>query len=395
MNLTSFSAEVRNVIMISAGVFIAQAVFSSITPFLPSLLLEMGTKSDIALWSSLIYAANFITTGIMAPLWGAISDRYGKKPMMARAGFGMGVAYLLMSYAKTPVQLFLLRALNGAFSGYIPAAVTFVAATSSAENLSHNISLVNAASAVGSIIGPLLGGISAKFLGVRRSLILGSIILFVAGALPYATGVLEPKESRKNLSIKEGIAQTLRNTQLLLIFTTGFLMQGAIMAILPTLNLVMQNIAPQNAEFYTGLVFSIIGISTAIASPIVGRLTGIPLTTLYRVSLLGSTLITALQGFANSVSSLLILRFIFGFFNAAMTIACNVLIAKNGNSSSHGSSFGVYNGIISLGLVFGSTYSGIMGNRFGLAYSFFASASMFFAAFLISFFIKEPASSED
>jgi DHA1 family multidrug resistance protein-like MFS transporter len=356
----------------------------------------MGTKSDIALWSSLIYAANFITTGIMAPLWGAISDRYGKKPMMARAGFGMGVAYLLMSYAKTPVQLFLLRALNGAFSGYIPAAVTFVATTSSTENLSHNISLVNAASAVGSIIGPLLGGISAKFLGVRRSLILGSIILFIAGALPYATGVLEPLGGdRKGLSIKDSIAQTLKNRQLLLIFTTGFLMQGAIMAILPTLNLVMQNLAPQNAEFYTGLVFSIIGISTAIASPIVGRLTSIPLTTLYRASLLGSSLLTALQGFANSISSLLILRFIFGFFNAAMTIACNVLIAKNGSSSTHGSSFGVYNGIISLGLVFGSTYSGIMGNRFGLAYSFFASASMFFAAFLISFFIKEPASSED
>ncbi|KXG76708.1 Tetracycline resistance protein, class B [Fervidicola ferrireducens] len=193
MNLSFFSAEGRNLFLISAGVFIAQIVFSSITPFLPSLLIEMGLKSNIPLWSSLIFAANSLTSGIMAPIWGAISDRYGKKPMMARAGLGMGVVYLLTAFSKNHIQLLLLRALNGIFAGYIPAAITFVASTSRPEKLSQNIGLVNAASAVGAISGPLIGGLLAKIFGIRGSLIVTAFLLIIAGILPYATGVKEPR----------------------------------------------------------------------------------------------------------------------------------------------------------------------------------------------------------
>ncbi|MCG0275938.1 MAG: MFS transporter [Thermosediminibacteraceae bacterium] len=396
MNLFHFSLNDRNLFLISAGVFIAQIAFSSITPFLPSLLIEMGLESNVPLWSSLIFAVHAITNGIMAPIWGAISDRYGKKPMMARAGLGMGVVYLLMALSKNHIQLLLLRALNGVLSGYIPAAITLVASSSSPERLSQNLGLVNAASAIGAITGPLIGGLSAKIFGIRGSLIFTAFLLIVAGGLPYAARIKEPPCSKKGSgSIKNSIAETFKNRQLSLIFMTGFLTQAALMAILPTLNLVMRNLAPENAEFYTGLVFSVIGISTAIASPFIGRSTSIPISSLYRLSLIGSSLLTALQGFASSVLSLLVLRFIFGFFNAAMTIASNVLIAKAGNSASHGSSFGVYNGIIAIGLVFGSTVGGYMSNRFGLAFSFFTSAFLFFAAFLISFFIKEPAKEEN
>ncbi|MDN5331495.1 MAG: transporter, family, multidrug resistance protein [Tepidanaerobacteraceae bacterium] len=390
MNLSFFSAEGRNLFLISAGVFIAQIVFSSITPFLPSLLIEMGLKSNIPLWSSLIFAANSLTSGIMAPIWGAISDRYGKKPMMARAGLGMGAVYLLTALSKNHIQLLLLRALNGIFAGYIPAAITFVASTSRPENLSQNIGLVNAASAVGAISGPLIGGLLAKIFGIRGSLMVTAFLLIIAGILPYATGVKEPPGESKSRSIRESIAETLKNRQLFLIFMTGFLIQAALMAILPTLNLVIRNLAPENAEFYTGLVFSIIGISTAIASPFIGRITSIPLTTLYRLMIIGGSLLTALQGFASSVISLLTLRFIFGFFNAGMTIVGNVLIAKSGDSKNQGSSFGVYNGIISIGLVFGSTLGGVMSNRFGLAYSFFSSAFLLLASFFLSFLIREP-----
>ncbi|MFO7153166.1 MAG: MFS transporter, partial [Bacillota bacterium] len=314
-----------NLFLISTGVFLAQIVFSSISPFLPSLLIEMGLESNIPLWSSLIFAANSLTSGIMAPIWGAVSDRYGKKPMMARAGLGMGVVYFLTAFSQNHIQLLLLRALNGIFSGYIPAAVTFVASTSRPENLSQNIGIVNTASAVGAISGPLIGGILAKIFGIRGSLMVTAFLLAIAGILPYATGVKEPPVERNSRSIRESIVDTLKNRQLFVIFMTGFLIQAALMAIIPTLNLVVRNMVPENAEFYTGLVFSIIGISTAIASPLIGRIKSIPLTTLYRLTIIGGCLIAALQGFAHSILSLLILRFIFGFFNAGMTVAGNVL----------------------------------------------------------------------
>lgn len=73
-----------------------------------------------------------------------------------------------------------------------------------------------------------------------------------------------------------------------------------------------------------------------------------------------------------------------------MTVAGNVLIAKSGDSENQGSSFGMYNGIISIGLVLGSTLGGVMSNRFGLSYSFFTSALLLLASFFLSFLIKEP-----
>ncbi|TYP52514.1 MFS transporter [Thermosediminibacter litoriperuensis] len=391
MHLFQFSLDDRNLFLISIGVFIAQIAFSSITPFLPSLLIELGLESNISFWSSLIFSIHAVTFGIMAPVWGAISDRYGKKPMMARAGLGMGVVYFLMAASKNHIQLLMLRALNGALSGYIPAAITLVASTSSPDRLSHNLGMVNAASAVGAITGPMIGGLTAKLFGVRGSLAFTGFLLTIAGVLPYVTRIKEaPRSKKAEDSIKDSIIKTFKNRQLTLVFMTGLLTQAALMAILPTLSLVMRKMAPENAELYTGMVFSIIGISTAIASPFIGKMTGIPLTSLYRWSLAGSSLLTALQGLAGSVASLLILRFIFGFFNAAMTISGNVLIAKVGGRGRQGSSFGVYNGIMSIGLVFGSTLGGIMGDRFGLAYSFFGSACLFLAAYLLSFFVKEP-----
>ncbi|ADL08868.1 MFS transporter [Thermosediminibacter oceani] len=395
MHLFRFSLDDRNLFLISIGVFIAQIAFSSITPFLPSLLIELGLKSNISFWSSLIFSVQSVVFGIMAPVWGAISDRYGKKPMMARAGLGMGVVYFLLAASKNHIQLLLLRALNGALSGYIPASISLVASTSRPDRLNQNLGMVNTASAVGAITGPMIGGLTAKVFGMRGSLAFSGFLLIIAGSLPYVTRIKEPPRSQKaEGSIKDSIIETFKNRQLTLVFMTGLFTQAALMAILPTLNLVMRNIAPQNAEFYTGLVFSIIGVSTAIASPFIGRMTDIPLTSLYRWSLIGSSILTALQGLAASVTSLLILRFIFGFFNAAMTISGNVLIAKAGGSGSQGSSFGVYNGIMSIGLVFGSILGGIMGDRFGLAFSFFASTALFLAAYLISFLIKEPTEEE-
>lgn len=114
-----------------------------------------------------------------------------------------------------------MRALNGIFSGYIPAAVTFVASTSRPENLSQNIGIVNTASAVGAISGPLIGGILAKIFGIRGSLIVTAFLLAIAGILPYATGVKEPPVERNSRSIRESIVDTLKNQQLFVIFMSG------------------------------------------------------------------------------------------------------------------------------------------------------------------------------
>ncbi|KYO66110.1 MFS transporter [Thermovenabulum gondwanense] len=389
MNLPlNLSNQIKKLYIISFGVFIAQLAFSSMTPFLPDLLLDMGVTQNITTWSGLIYSANSLMFGIMAPIWGAISDRYGKKPMMARAGLVMGIIYFLMAGAKTPTQLLFLRALNGTFSGYIPAAITFIASVSTPDNLSYNLAIINAAAAVGTITGPLAGGITAKVMGIRKSIAFNGILLLIAGILPYITGIKDVKTEKPKSSMAKSIADTLKNRKLLIVYSVGIFVQAALMGILPAVTLLMHKISPENASLYTGLVFSITGISTAIASPFLGK-AKYSASYLYRIGLAGSALLTALQGFAGSFLYLFVVRFLFGFFNAAVTIAGNVLIAKAGTAENQGSSFGVYNGLMSIGLVMGSMIGGFLGDSFGITFTFLGGGLMFLIAFVLSFLIKE------
>ncbi|MGB9976917.1 MFS transporter [Thermovenabulum sp.] len=389
MNLPlNLSNQIKKLYIISFGVFIAQLAFSSMTPFLPDLLLDMGVTRNITTWSGLIYSANSLMFGIMAPIWGAISDRYGKKPMMARAGVVMGIIYFLMAGAKTPTQLLFLRALNGTFSGYIPAAITFIASVSTPDNLNYNLAIINAAAAVGTITGPLVGGITAKIMGIRKSIAFNGFLLLIAGILPYVTGIKESKTAKPKSSMIKSIADAFKNRKLLVVYSVGIFVQAALMGILPAVTLLMHKINPENTSLYTGIAFSITGISTAIASPFLGKVK-YPVNSLYRIGLIGSAILTALQGFIGSFLELFALRFFFGFFNAAVTIAGNILIAQAGTSENQGSSFGVYNGLMSIGLVMGSMIGGFLGDSFGIAFTFLGGGLMFLIAFIISFLIKE------
>lgn len=385
----------RNLYLISLGVFVASIGFSIITPFLPMFLMQLGLKSSTSLWSGLIFSINSLTFGIMSPIWGSISDRHGKKPMMARAGIGMGITYFLMTFVTNHIQLFVLRGVNGLLSGYIPAAISLVASNSLPENLNYSLGIVQAASAIGNITGPLVGGIASKLIGIRGSMMFTGILLFIAAALPFAAHVKEEVAPKPRTSILKDISSTFRNRQLVILFIVWLLVQAALMAVYPTLPLFIGNISPKNAELYTGIIFSIVGISTALGAPVVGRIHKYPTTTIFKWSLFASTVFTALQGFAGTIFTLGAIRFIFGFFNSAVTVAGNVLIAKNSDQDNQGSSFGVLNSIMSIGSVSGPLIGGFLGDQLGLSYSFFGAAFILFLAYILSFAIKEPEPQED
>jgi DHA1 family multidrug resistance protein-like MFS transporter len=384
----------RNLYLISLGVFVASIAFSTITPFLPIFLKELGLKNNTSLWSGLIFSINSLTFGIMAPIWGSISDKYGKKPMMARAGIGMGITYFLMSMVHNHMQLFILRGINGILSGYIPAAITLVASSSRPENLVYSLGIVQAASAVGNITGPLFGGISAKLLGIRGSMMFTGVLLFIAAILPFAAKVREEVSPGPKTSILKDIKSTLQNRQLVILFTVWLLVQAALMAVYPTLPLLISSISPENAELYTGAIFSIVGVSTALGAPLVGRIHKYSTSSILRFSLLACSAFTALQGLSASILTLGTVRFVFGFFNSAVTVAGNVLIAQSSDKGSQGSSFGMLNSIMSIGSVTGPIIGGYLGDHLGLPYSFFGGALLLFAAYALSMFVKDSESQE-
>ncbi|HYH05153.1 MAG TPA: MFS transporter, partial [Bacillota bacterium] len=89
-------------------------------PFLPLFIQDLGVKDGIAFWSGMILAAQTVASIVMMPLWGKVADKYGRKPMIIRAGICLALIYLGMSLCQTLWQLLLLRLLNGMLTGFIP-----------------------------------------------------------------------------------------------------------------------------------------------------------------------------------------------------------------------------------------------------------------------------------
>jgi len=386
----------RNLFLISLGVFVANISFSTISPFLPMFVMELGVKQNATLWSGIIFSINSLVYSLASPVWGAVSDHYGKKAMIIRSGFGMGITYMAMAFVNNHWQLFLLRGINGLVSGYTPAATTLIAASSRPENLIYSLGVVQAAVAIGNITGPLFGGIAAKLLGMRGTIILTGILLWIAAIIPFAVKVDETvKPKTQKSSLLKDLADTMQNRQLFRLYLIWLFIQAALMVISPTLPLYIAKIVDRDPELYTGIIFSIVGISTALGAPMVARIHKISTAMLFRISLAIAAGLTVLQGITASILSLGILRFFFGFFNSAITVTGNALIARNSDKEHTGSSFGLLNGIMSLGSVMGPIIGGFLGDNIGLAYSFIGSGLIFLIAFAISMFIHEPASEHD
>lgn len=130
-----------NLVVLWFGNFLVMAGMTMIIPFLPLYIQELGiTDPDaVAMWAGVIFAGNFITSFFFQPLWGKLADRHGRKVMLLRSGFGMAIVILLMGFAGNVWHLLLLRVLNGTISGFVPAAVALLSATTPREKLGFSM----------------------------------------------------------------------------------------------------------------------------------------------------------------------------------------------------------------------------------------------------------------
>src|SRR5690625_768113 len=76
--------------------------FSMIFPFLPNYVTSLGAVSgiSIAFWTGAVFSAQAITMSIASPLWGAVADRFGRKPMLVRALIGGALVVTLMGFVS-------------------------------------------------------------------------------------------------------------------------------------------------------------------------------------------------------------------------------------------------------------------------------------------------------
>jgi len=147
---------------------VAMAGFSVVGPILPLYIRELGVQSEdaVRLWSGIIFSAPAVTMTLASPIWGALSDRHGRKVMVVRAMFGGAIIIALAGLAQNVQQLAVLRAIQGALTGTVTAATTLVATTVPRRHAGYALGLLQMAIYAGASVGPVMGGLVADSLAI-------------------------------------------------------------------------------------------------------------------------------------------------------------------------------------------------------------------------------------
>lgn len=195
----------KSLVFIFVTVLVDVIGIGIIIPVLPSLIESLNgdglsEASKIGGWLIFSYA---IMQFFFAPLLGTLSDKFGRKPILLISLFGLGIDYLFHAYAPTIGWLFVGRILAGICGASITVATAYIADVSTPENKAANFGLIGAAFGLGFIIGPLIGGLSAKVSIQLPFLIAAGMTLlnFVYGWLILPESL--PPEKRREVSLKK------------------------------------------------------------------------------------------------------------------------------------------------------------------------------------------------
>ena len=270
----------RNVLAAAAANGIGFAGFTLVMPFLPLYIRELGVTdvADIALWTGLTLGATPAVAAISAPFWGRVGDRYGSKVLVIRSLAAFVVTKAAMGLVTSAWQLFALRALLGVFAGYGALTTSMAAESVPRERMAAAIGTVQVAQRLGPAVGPIIGGILAPLVGLRRTFFVAAAFYLVAVAI-IAVVYREPR-SRQTRAAQRGLREIFRE----LSATPGFWMVFVVILALqlvdrsfgPILPLYVERLVPvAQVPLVAGVLFSIAAVAAAVghhvAAPLLER----------------------------------------------------------------------------------------------------------------------------
>lgn len=135
-----------------------------VSPILPDVIRKFnGNEEFVTTYFGYFIAVYALMLFLAAPFLGALSDKFGRRPILLIALCGAGIDYLLMAFAPNLTILFIGRIIAGLTGACLTVAMSYIADVSDDKNRTANFGMVGAAFGLGFIIGPALGGIAGKY----------------------------------------------------------------------------------------------------------------------------------------------------------------------------------------------------------------------------------------
>jgi DHA1 family multidrug resistance protein-like MFS transporter len=343
----------RALIIMSVAQLLSAIGFSMIFPFLPNYVEALGssTGTGLVFWAGAVFSAQAITMMIASPLWGALADRFGRKPMVARAMFGGAVIILLMAFARSAEELTLLRAVQGLITGIGSAANALIASITPKERSGYAMGILQTALWSGVAVGPVMGGVLADLYGFRIAFVATAALLLVGGVL-VAFGVREeftppPAAGRGMLGDWDDILRTPGVAAAFSARFTASLGRGLLVPVLPLfIPLIMAG--SQGTGTMIGLVIGIASATGTVSAIILGNLgdrVG------HRRILVWSALLAALSYLPMALVThpwqLLLLNAVSGVAIGGIMPSLSALLTGYSRGGSVGSAFGLDNSVMS------------------------------------------------
>jgi DHA1 family multidrug resistance protein-like MFS transporter len=354
--------------------------FSLRTPFLPFFVAELGARNleTQVLWAGAINAGGAAVMAITAPLWGALADRYGRKLMVLRAMVAGSLTIGLMALATSPWQLFVLRLVEGGFTGTVTASTTLAASTVPRERLGFGLGLMQMAVFSGSAVGPLIGGVLADQIGYRATFVLAGSLLLVSALLVafLVEERFEPPPRRAGHGETGGETWRLLLAPALLgIVVSLFALRAASMALQPIVPLLVAQLARGSSAVNSlaGLAMGVSGMTSAVASVGLGRLSD---RIGQRPLLIASGALAAATflplGLTTQVWQVIVLQALFGIASGGMLPTANALVARLTPEGRRGTIYGFTTTASSLGAFVGPLVGTALAAALGLHAPFLA-----------------------
>lgn len=342
--------------LLFAVMFFVMCGFGIIIPVLPFFAEKVGaTPTELGL----LMAIYSLMQLLFAPVWGRISDRYGRKPILFIGIIGLSLSFFLFAIAKTLPMLFVARIVGGVLSSAtMPTAMAYVADVTTPEERGKGMGAIGAAIGLGFIFGPAIGGIFSKtnlhtpfliagFLSLATSLL---VLLFLKESLSKEERMLGTDE-------RPSIWQMLKGPIVFL-----YILQWFISFSLSGLEATFAYYAAKRAGLHSaelGYIFMIMGLASAfMQGGLIGKLIrsfgeGKVIQGGIVVSAIGFALILLVHNFWTAALYLSI----FGVGNGVIRPCLSSLITKQ-TTGRQGSATGFLSSFDSLGRIIGPPVAG-------------------------------------
>ena len=367
-------------------VFIDLLGFGIVLPLLPYYAESYGAT---ALMVGLLSTSYSFMQFVFTPVWGRLSDRFGRRPLILLSLTGSCLGFLVFGLARNLLFLFVGRMIAGIAGAIIPTTNAYIADVTTPENRAKGMGLIGAAFGLGFILGPAIGGLLAPY-GYDKPALLASAmaglnLVFAYFKLPESLTDEIRKRARKRSFNLQTLADALRHPRIGLLLVMYFVITFAFSNMEATFGLLNEHLYGLNAR-QTGYLFTFIGVLISLMQGVVvGRL--VKMWGESRCIVVGTfTMIfgLGLMPFAPGIGFYCMIIALLSFGTGVNNPAIAGLLSRSTHADEQGGIMGIAQSMASLGRILGPVWGGYVFGAIGFRWPFLSAAIFMAFAFLFS-----------